>query len=104
MSNWVDVCAAGALAPGEHVVVEAGDVSVVVFNLDGEFYALEDMCSHEDARLSEGMVEDHEIVCPRHGASFCLRTGKALTPPAYESVEIYAVRIEDDMLQISESN
>ena len=104
MTQWVDVCAATAVAPGEHVLVEVDEVSVVVFNVDGEFFALEDMCSHDDALLSEGMVDNCEVICPRHGARFCLRSGEAMTPPAYEDVETYAVRIEDGKLQVSESS
>ena len=104
MSDWTDVCAAQAIAPGEHVLAEVDDVSVVIFNVDGNFYALEDMCSHDDALLSEGMLEGEEVVCPRHGASFCLKTGEAMCPPAYENVVTYDVRIEDGKLQVGPAN
>jgi 3-phenylpropionate/trans-cinnamate dioxygenase ferredoxin subunit len=104
MADWIDVCAARALAPGEHVLAEVDEISVVVFNVEGDFFAVEDMCSHDDALLSEGMLEDCEVICPRHGARFCLRTGEALSPPAYEAVETYAVRIENDVLQVASTD
>jgi len=100
MNDWIDVCRAGALAPGEHVITAVDGVSVVVFNVSGKFYALEDMCSHDDALLSDGMVDEGTVICPRHGASFCLRTGEALTPPAYGSVVTYPVRVENGTLQV----
>lgn len=105
MSDWTRVCAASAIASGEHVVTEVDDVQVVVFNVDGEYFALEDMCSHDDALLSEGMLDGQEVVCPRHGAKFCLRTGEALTPPAYEDVPTYQVRVSDDgSLEVAEAD
>ena len=101
MSDWIDVAAARAIAPGEFVVVDVDDISVVVFNVDGRFLAVENLCSHDDALLSEGMLEGEEVICPRHGARFCLRTGEALTPPAYEPVDCYPVRVEDGMVQVA---
>ena len=73
---------------------------MVVFNVDGGFLAVEDMCSHDDALLSEGMIDGEEVICPRHGARFCLRTGEALSPPAYEPVQTFPVRIEGDVVQV----
>ena len=101
MSEWMDVAETRTIAPGEFVLVEVDEVSVVVFNIDGDFLAVEDMCSHDDALLSEGMLDGSDVICPRHGARFCLRTGEALTPPAYEPVDCYPLRVEDGMLQIA---
>lgn len=95
MSDWVDVAQASEIEPGGYRVVDVDDVDVVVFNLDGEFYALEDVCTHDGAELSGGSVEDDCIVCPRHGARFCIKTGEALTPPAYEPTEVFPVRVTD---------
>ncbi len=95
MSDWVDVAQANEIGHGEYRVVDVEDVDVVVFNLDGEFYALEDVCTHDGAELSGGSIEDDCIVCPRHGARFCIKTGEALTPPAYEPTETFPVRVTD---------
>jgi 3-phenylpropionate/trans-cinnamate dioxygenase ferredoxin subunit len=60
-----------------------------------EFFAVEDICTHDGAELTGGAVEGAEIVCPRHGARFCLRTGRALTPPAYEPIRVFETRVTD---------
>ena len=95
MSDWVDVAQASEIEPGGYRVVELEDTDVVVFNLDGEFYALEDVCTHDGAELSGGSIEEDCIVCPRHGARFCIKTGEALTPPAYEPTEKFPTQVTD---------
>ena len=94
MTDWVNVLPAEELKPSAHTVVEIDDLEIVIFNLDGEFFALEDLCSHEHFPLSEGDVEDGSITCALHGAEFCIKTGKALTAPAYEPVAKFPVRVE----------
>jgi 3-phenylpropionate/trans-cinnamate dioxygenase ferredoxin subunit len=85
----LDVCPVEELAPGEVKIVHAGVVSVGVYNLDGEYYAIEDRCSHDDGPLCEGDFdpEDGIVVCPRHG-------------PAYEPVDVYPVRVVDGMIKL----
>ena len=90
----------GELAPGSHRVVDVGGAAVVVFNLGGEYYAIEDVCTHDGGQLTGGMVEGEEIVCPRHGARFCIRTGEALTAPAYEPVAKFPVRVANGVIQV----
>lgn len=100
MSDWIDVAPVSELAPGAYKVVDVDDAAIAVFNLDGEFYAIEDVCTHDYAELTGGDIEGHEIVCPRHGARFDIRTGEALTPPAYEPVATLPVRVENGMVQV----
>jgi len=100
MSDWITVARAGELAPGSHRVVDVDGAAVVVFNLGGEYHAIEDVCTHDGGQLTGGTVEGEEIVCPRHGARFCIRTGKALTAPAYEPVAKFPVRVENGMIQV----
>jgi 3-phenylpropionate/trans-cinnamate dioxygenase ferredoxin subunit len=100
MSDWVTVAAVDALRPGEWRRVEAEGTLIVVFNLDGEFHAIEDVCTHDGGRLTGGHVEGDHIVCPRHGAHFCIRTGEALTAPAYEPTAKFPVRIESGNIQV----
>ena len=100
MSDWKNVAAAGEFGPGEYRVVDVDDVDVAVFNLDGEYFAIEDVCTHDFGTLTGGCVEDGRIMCPRHGARFDIRTGEALTPPAYEPVATFPVRIHEDMVQV----
>ncbi|MCP5151523.1 MAG: non-heme iron oxygenase ferredoxin subunit [Ectothiorhodospiraceae bacterium] len=100
MSDWVDVIPVVDFEPGTSQVVDVDDITVVVFNVDGEFFALEDLCSHDDSDLSSGFLHGDQIECPRHGARFCVRTGAALTPPAYEPVARIATRVHDGIVQI----
>lgn len=100
MSDWVDVAALADLPPGSRRVVEADGTRVLVANVDGELLAVEDLCSHDGNPLDGGALEGDRIVCPRHGARFCLRTGRALTPPAYEPIAVFPVRVEDGRVQV----
>ena len=98
MDGWVRVCARSELLPGESRVAWDGDTPILVVNLDGEHYALEDRCSHEDFELSAGAVDAAAgtIECVLHGAKFDLRDGRALCPPAYAPVATFPVRVDDD--------
>ena len=86
------------LPPGRVKIVSAGLLQVGLYNVSGELYALEDRCSHDDGPLCEGDwdPETGVAVCPRHGANFDIRTGRALTLPAYEPVATYPVRVDED--------
>lgn len=81
----------------------AGTVTIGVYNCGGELYALEDRCSHDDGPLCEGDWDRERCVavCPRHGANFDIRTGAALTLPAYEPVETFPVRVEDGIVKVT---
>jgi len=103
MADWIDVVAASALADGEHVVVDVDGDDVAVFNIGGEFYAIADVCTHDGAEIASGELDGDEIVCPRHGARFCVKTGQVKCAPAYEDVATFPVRIEGGRLQVAAS-
>ena len=98
----IDVAPVAELPPGSMKLVEAGLVSVGVYNCDGSFHAIEDRCSHDDGPLCEGTWdrETCRVVCPRHGATFDLRTGRAVTLPAYKPVGTFAVVVEDGVVKV----
>jgi 3-phenylpropionate/trans-cinnamate dioxygenase ferredoxin subunit len=73
---------------------------VVVFNLDGGYYAIEDVCTHDYSSLDEGELDGDCVICPRHGARFSVKTGAALSAPAYESIPTFPVRVEGDVVQV----
>jgi 3-phenylpropionate/trans-cinnamate dioxygenase ferredoxin subunit len=98
--TWLTVAEAGAIPPGDFAQVEVDDALVAVFNIDGKFYAIDDICTHDGGGLAGGAVEGDEVICPRHGARFCLRTGAALTPPAYEPVRTYETRVVDGIVEV----
>ena len=98
--NWLDAGPAAALGDGQSISIAAGGRFIAVARSDGRVYAIDDVCTHDGAELTGGAVEHGEIVCPRHGARFCLRTGAALTPPAYEDVKTYETKIEDGRIWV----
>ena len=85
-----------AIAPGETQRVTVGDCDVLVCNVRGTLYAIEDMCSHDGEPLDGGALDGERIMCPRHGALFDVTTGKALTLPAVAPVETFDVRVDGD--------
>ena len=100
-----DVAPVEELRPGSVKIVMAGSLTVGVYNLNGELYALEDRCSHDDGPLCEGEFDCGErvAVCPRHGARFDITTGRALTLPAYIPVATYPVRVREDGIVVVET-
>lgn len=100
MSDWVEVAAVDELKEGEYRVVDVDGVAIAVFNLGGKYYAIEDVCTHDGGVLTGGKVEGEEIVCPRHGARFSIKTGEVLAPPAYEPVHTFPVRVENGRVQV----
>jgi 3-phenylpropionate/trans-cinnamate dioxygenase ferredoxin subunit len=90
------------LPPGEMKIVRDGQLVIGVYNVDGQLYAIEDRCSHDDGPLCEGDFEPAEavVICPRHGSRFDIRTGQALTLPAYLPVDTFAVKVEDGVARV----
>ena len=103
MTDWVDVAPQDEFAPGDWRPVDLDGTPVAVFNLDGAYFAIEDLCTHDGGILTGGAREGEEIVCPRHGARFSIKTGKVLAPPAYEDVTTFPVRVEAGMVQVRDA-
>ncbi len=102
MADWIDVMAESALAEGGHVLVDVDGYDVAIFKLDGELYAIEDVCSHDGAEIASGELQGDEIVCPRHGARFCIKTGQVKCAPAYEDVATFPVRVVHGRIMVSD--
>lgn len=97
MSEFIKVATVDQIPVGGSKLVEIEEIRVALFNLNGEIYAIEDVCTHDGGPLVEGtVVNGHEVMCPRHGARFDIRTGAALSFPAFEATNSYAVRVEGD--------
>ncbi len=98
----VDVAPVDELPPGSVKIVRAGQVAVGVYNLDGEYCAIEDRCSHDDGPLAEGEFDPEErvVICPRHGSKFDICSGRPLSLPAYEPVETFPVVVEDGWVKV----
>jgi 3-phenylpropionate/trans-cinnamate dioxygenase ferredoxin subunit len=100
LSEWVDVASAEEMSPGKPVHIDIEGTGIAIFKLDQAFYAIEDVCTHDGGKLTGGCVENDEIICPRHGAHFSIRTGAALSAPAYEPAATFPVRVENGMVQV----
>ena len=94
------VAKASGIAPGQMRIVEAGGARIALCNVGGAFYAIEDVCTHDDGPLGEGTLDGKEVECPRHGARFDVTTGAAVQLPAFEPVETHEVRLEGDTIQV----
>jgi 3-phenylpropionate/trans-cinnamate dioxygenase ferredoxin subunit len=98
--KWIDAGPTADLHDGEAISIPVGRRMIAVLRSGGEYFAIEDLCTHDGAELTGGDIEGTEIICPRHGARFCLRTGQALSPPAYEPVRVFETKISDGRLWV----
>ncbi len=100
MAQRVKVAEVGEIPPGRVKVAEIGDYRIALCNVNGEFYAIDDVCTHDGGPLDQGELLDHLIECPRHGARFDVRTGRPVTLPAVIPVNTYKVIIEGQAVYI----
>ena len=98
--EYFAIAPAAELPSGERLFVDIGDMPVVLFNIAGKLFAIGDVCTHDDGPLGDGDLEDFNIVCPRHGAEFDVRTGKVISMPAVIDIPAYAVRVVDGMIEV----
>ena len=98
--DYVAIGPVDQLPNGERIFVEIDNLSIVVFNIAGGFYAIGDVCSHDDGPVGDGELEGEEIICPRHGARFDVHSGKALGLPAVVDIPAYPVRVVDGQIEV----
>jgi len=99
-AEFVDIAPASELPNGERLFLEVGGRAIVIFNIAGQIFAIGDICTHDDGPLGDGDLEGYNIVCPRHGAEFDVRTGKVMQMPAVVDVPAYPVKVVDGMIQV----
>ncbi|WP_075835756.1 MULTISPECIES: bifunctional 3-phenylpropionate/cinnamic acid dioxygenase ferredoxin subunit [unclassified Rhodococcus (in: high G+C Gram-positive bacteria)] len=95
----IRVCETSNLNPGDALQVPTTP-PIAVFNVDGEFFATEDTCSHDDSSLADGYIDGDQVECAWHFAKFCLRTGRVLSPPANRDIRTYSVKVVDDEVYV----
>lgn len=98
--EFLEIVPVEELPNGDRLYVEIENEFIVLFNIADEIYAIADICSHDDGPLGDGDIEGHDIICPRHGAHFDIRTGKALSLPAVVDIPAYPIRIRDGVIEI----
>jgi len=98
--TWLTVARTSEIPPERIGVYAVGDHEVAICNLDGEFYAIDDLCTHDGGSLDQGQLDGDQVECPRHGARFDVRSGRAVQLPAFQPVETHAVRLDGDAIQV----
>ena len=96
MPDFVKVATVSSIPDPGRETVEIGDRLVVILHVAGEFFCIDDVCTHDGGPLGDGPLDGHQIACPRHGALFDVRTGKALTMPATQATASHEVKVDGD--------
>lgn len=99
-NGWVRVAAADEVEDEDALQVEVQGHKIAVYNVDGTYYATDDLCTHEQASLADGFLDGTVIECPLHQGTFCIKTGKALSPPVETPVNTYDVKVEDGEIYV----
>jgi len=100
MSRWLDIANVYYFTPGNRRVLDVKGVAVAVFNIEGEYYAIRDACPTDGGELLNGVLSGYEIVCPRHGEHFSVKTGAMAGRTAGEKLEVFPVRVSHGLVQI----
>jgi len=95
-SGFIKVAQVSELKTGEMMAVTIGDDQVLLANIEGNFHAIDDVCSHAYACLSDGVINGEEVACPLHGGSFNAMTGAPMNLPAEEPLRVFQIKIEGD--------
>lgn len=98
--EFVEIAPANELPNGERLFLEIEGRAIVIFNIADQLFAIGDVCTHDDGPLGDGDLEGYNIVCPRHGAEFDVRTGKVVQMPAVVDIPAYPVKVVDDMIHL----
>ena len=98
--EYIEIAPVSELPNGERLFIEVEGKALVIFNVAEQYFAIGDVCSHDDGPLGDGDLEGFNIVCPRHGGEFDVQTGKAVQMPAVVDIPAYPVKVVDGMIQV----
>jgi 3-phenylpropionate/trans-cinnamate dioxygenase ferredoxin subunit len=98
--KFLKIAALTEIPENERLFLEINDLPIVIYSLNGDYYATGDVCTHDGGSIGEGQIEGNEVICPRHGARFDIKTGKVTRFPAVEDIPSYPVKIEDGYLYL----
>jgi 3-phenylpropionate/trans-cinnamate dioxygenase ferredoxin subunit len=93
--EFIEIAPASELPNGERLFVDIADKPIVIFNIANQLFAIGDVCTHDDGPLGDGALEGNNVICPRHGAEFDVRTGQAMQMPAVIDIPAYPVQVRD---------
>ena len=96
MADRIDLCSTADVAPGNAIKVEAGDLTLAVYNVDGEFFVTDDACTHGPGSLSEGYIDGDVVECNFHNGQFNIKTGEVVAPPCMIPVKTYRVVVDGE--------
>ena len=96
----IELCSTADVAPGTTLKVEVEDLTLAVFNVDGQFYVTDDLCTHGPGSLSEGYIEDDVVECNFHNGQFNIRTGEVVSPPCMVPIKTYPTMVVNGMVTI----
>jgi 3-phenylpropionate/trans-cinnamate dioxygenase ferredoxin subunit len=97
---WIDVKKVEDFPNNSREIIDLDYTTVIVFNIDDKFYAIDHLCTHQDFSLADADCANGVITCPFHGAKFCVKTGAVMAPPAFEDLQTFEVRVFDGMVQV----
>lgn len=100
MPHWITVAEDSEIPEGGRKAITVHHQPLLLFKTENTYYAVQNLCTHEALPLTEGTLEGHTLTCPFHGASFCIRTGEVLSPPAFMPLDTYPVRVHNHQVQI----
>jgi 3-phenylpropionate/trans-cinnamate dioxygenase ferredoxin component len=100
MTKFVKVACVADIPPGERLLVDFEEETLAIFNIDGDFYCIADVCTHDGGPLGDAPLDGFAVECPRHGARFDVRSGAVLSMPAVVPVPAFEVKIEGDDLYV----
>jgi len=100
MTSSIELCSADDVPEGSALRVEAGTLTLAVFNVEGEFYVTDDACTHGPGSLSEGYIEGDVVECNFHNGQFNIRTGEVVSPPCMIPIKTYPTRVESGKVVI----
>jgi nitrite reductase/ring-hydroxylating ferredoxin subunit len=96
----IDLCSTADIAPGSAIKVETGDLSLAVYNVDGEFFCTDDLCTHGPGSLSEGYIDGDVVECNFHNGQFNIKTGEVVSPPCMIPIKTYKTVVQGDRVFI----
>ena len=98
--EFIQVAEEAEVGPGQRIFIDVDNEPIVIFNIAGMLYAIGDVCTHDNGPLGEGELDGFHVICPRHGARFDVRDGRAVALPAVQDTPAYPVRVVDGWIEI----